>query len=100
DGLLTPHAASCTCAACCDDLSLSGPIRLFIPYKRRKKEVEMSTVSDKKELGKDISLLPASAETTFTVSSSGQITATDSLTFEREAAAEGTTILTDSPTQG
>ncbi|XP_072277763.1 deformed epidermal autoregulatory factor 1 homolog isoform X1 [Pyxicephalus adspersus] len=101
DGLLTPHAASCTCAACCDDLSLSGPIRLFIPYKRRKKEVEMSALSAKKDPAKDISLLPATAETTFTVSSSGQITATDSLTFEREATAEGTAILTeDSPTQG
>ncbi|KAG9475599.1 hypothetical protein GDO78_003805 [Eleutherodactylus coqui] len=100
DGLLTPHAASCTCAACCDDLSLSGPVRLFIPYKRRKKEGEMSAVSVKKDQTKNISLLPATAETTFTVSSSGQITATDSLTFEREAAAEATTILTDSPTQG
>ncbi|XP_040184560.1 deformed epidermal autoregulatory factor 1 homolog isoform X2 [Rana temporaria] len=100
DGLLTPHAASCTCAACCDDLSLSGPIRLFIPYKRRKKEIEMSTVSAKKDPTKDIGLLPATAETTFTVSSSGQITATDSLTFEREATAEGSAILTNSPTQG
>ncbi|XP_068117409.1 deformed epidermal autoregulatory factor 1 homolog isoform X2 [Hyperolius riggenbachi] len=99
DGLLTPHAASCTCAACCDDLSLSGPVRLFIPYKRRKKEGEMSAISTKKDPAKNISLLPAAAETTFTVSSSGQITATDSLTFEREAAAEATTILTDSPTQ-
>lgn len=34
------------------------------------------------------------------MSSSGQITATDSLTYEREATAEATTILTDSPTQG
>ncbi|KAM4018541.1 deformed epidermal autoregulatory factor 1 homolog isoform 2-T2 [Anomaloglossus baeobatrachus] len=100
DGLLTPHAASCTCAACCDDLSLSGPVRLFIPYKRRKKEGEMSAVSVEKDQTKNISLLPATAETTFTVSSSGQITATDSLTFEREATAEATTILTDSPTQG
>ncbi|XP_073410492.1 deformed epidermal autoregulatory factor 1 homolog isoform X3 [Dendrobates tinctorius] len=100
DGLLTPHAASCTCAACCDDLSLSGPVRLFIPYKRRKKEGEMSAGSVKKDQSKNISLLPGTAETTFTVSSSGQITATDSLTFEREVTAEATTILTDSPTQG
>ena len=28
DGILNPHAASCTCAACCDDLSLvSAPPR-------------------------------------------------------------------------
>ncbi|XP_073514765.1 deformed epidermal autoregulatory factor 1 homolog isoform X2 [Phyllobates terribilis] len=100
DGLLTPHAASCTCAACCDDLSLSGPVRLFIPYKRRKKEGEMSVGSGKKDQSKNISLLPATAETTFTVSSSGQITATDALTFEREVTAEATTILTDSPPQG
>ncbi|XP_075043925.1 deformed epidermal autoregulatory factor 1 homolog [Mixophyes fleayi] len=100
DGLLTPHAASCTCAACCDDLSLSGPVRLFIPYKRRKKEGEMSAISAKKDEAKNINLLPSTAETTFTVTSSGQITTTDSLTFEREATAEATTILTDSPTQG
>ncbi|KAM9301901.1 deformed epidermal autoregulatory factor 1 homolog [Gastrophryne carolinensis] len=99
DGLLTPHAASCTCAACCDDLSLSGPVRLFIPYKRRKKEGEISSVPTKKDPEKSVSLLPATTETTFTVSSSGQITATDSLTFEREATAEATTILTDSPSQ-
>ncbi|TNN00244.1 hypothetical protein fugu_011490 [Takifugu bimaculatus] len=36
--ILNPHAASCTCAACCDDLSETGPIRLFVPYKRRKKD--------------------------------------------------------------
>ncbi|XP_072016171.1 deformed epidermal autoregulatory factor 1 homolog isoform X2 [Amphiura filiformis] len=45
EGILTPHAASCTCASCCDDESVvgsdsnvqSGPVRLFVPYKRRKR---------------------------------------------------------------
>ncbi|CAG9800485.1 unnamed protein product [Chironomus riparius] len=38
EGILTPHATSCTCAACCDDdATASGPVRLFTPYKRRRK---------------------------------------------------------------
>jgi len=39
DGILQPHATSCTCASCCDDEAVTGPIRLFVPYKRRKKEM-------------------------------------------------------------
>ncbi|XP_077302336.1 deformed epidermal autoregulatory factor 1-like isoform X2 [Arctopsyche grandis] len=35
DGILTPHATSCTCSACCDDDT--GPVRLFVPYKRNRK---------------------------------------------------------------
>ncbi|XP_010844081.1 PREDICTED: deformed epidermal autoregulatory factor 1 homolog, partial [Bison bison bison] len=35
DGILNPHAASCTCAACCDDMTLvsapSAPLRLLPP---------------------------------------------------------------------
>lgn len=42
DGILHPHATSCTCAACCDDdavvSNITGPVRLFVPYKRRKKD--------------------------------------------------------------
>ncbi|KAK7861971.1 hypothetical protein R5R35_013535 [Gryllus longicercus] len=38
EGILTPHATSCTCSACCDDDSATGPIRLFTPYKRRKRK--------------------------------------------------------------
>ncbi|KAG5677398.1 hypothetical protein PVAND_007161 [Polypedilum vanderplanki] len=38
EGILTPHATSCTCSACCDDdATASGPVRLFTPYKRRRK---------------------------------------------------------------
>ncbi|XP_073973009.1 deformed epidermal autoregulatory factor 1 [Rhodnius prolixus] len=36
-GLLLPHATSCTCSACCDDIRAIGPVRLFTPYKRKKK---------------------------------------------------------------
>lgn len=36
DGILQAHATSCTCAACCDDENVTGPVRLFTPYKRRK----------------------------------------------------------------
>ncbi|XP_072747793.1 deformed epidermal autoregulatory factor 1 isoform X1 [Anoplolepis gracilipes] len=35
--ILKPHATSCTCAACCDDDSATGPVRLFTPYKRRRR---------------------------------------------------------------
>ncbi|RVE42687.1 hypothetical protein evm_012654 [Chilo suppressalis] len=37
EGILTPHATSCTCGACCDDQSAMGPIRLFTPVKRKRK---------------------------------------------------------------
>ncbi|KOB58240.1 Deformed epidermal autoregulatory factor 1 [Operophtera brumata] len=65
EGILTPHATSCTCGACCDDQSgkmlcfynfvnkhsveycssykklfkssAMGPVRLFTPYKRRRR---------------------------------------------------------------
>ncbi|CAG0903275.1 unnamed protein product [Darwinula stevensoni] len=32
-----PHAASCTCSACTDDISMQGPVRLFTPYRRKRK---------------------------------------------------------------
>lgn len=63
ESIITPHATSCTCAACCDDdsseycklqtkivnwlsanqfnvnqiVAASGPVRLFTPYKRRRR---------------------------------------------------------------
>lgn len=38
DGILMPHATSCTCAACCDDMVVSGPVRLYTPYKRKRRD--------------------------------------------------------------
>uniref|UniRef100_A0A8D0GK18 DEAF1 transcription factor n=1 Tax=Sphenodon punctatus TaxID=8508 RepID=A0A8D0GK18_SPHPU len=99
DGILNPHAASCTCAACCDDMTLSGPVRLFVPYKRRKKENEMPTTPVKKESPKNITLLPATAATTFTVTPSGQITTSGALTFDRASTVEATAIISESPSQ-
>ncbi|XP_023137181.2 deformed epidermal autoregulatory factor 1 homolog isoform X2 [Amphiprion ocellaris] len=107
--ILNPHAASCTCAACCDDLtavseqdwscsastcpkegdtlatesiSMTGPVRLFVPYKRRKKDIEPTIIPAKKELPspKNITLTPG---TTFTVSPTGQFTTSGTLTFDR-----------------
>ncbi|XP_047451491.1 deformed epidermal autoregulatory factor 1 homolog isoform X2 [Mugil cephalus] len=95
--ILNPHAASCTCAACCDDLtacpkegdtlatetiSMTGPVRLFVPYKRRKKDTEPLIIPPKKELPatKNITLSPG---TTFTVTPSGQFTTSGTLTFDR-----------------
>ncbi|XP_049885286.1 deformed epidermal autoregulatory factor 1 isoform X2 [Pectinophora gossypiella] len=40
EGILTPHATSCTCGACCDDQSAMGPVRLFTPYKRKRRNQE------------------------------------------------------------
>ncbi|NXG37680.1 DEAF1 factor, partial [Dromaius novaehollandiae] len=100
DGILNPHAASCTCAACCDDMTLSGPVRLFVPYKRRKKENEMPATPVKKDCPKNITLLPATAATTFTVTPSGQITTSGALTFDRASTVEATAIISESPSQG
>ncbi|XP_069660446.1 deformed epidermal autoregulatory factor 1 homolog isoform X2 [Haliaeetus albicilla] len=100
DGILNPHAASCTCAACCDDMTLSGPVRLFVPYKRRKKENEMPATPVKKDCPKNITLLPATAATTFTVTPSGQITTSGALTFDRTSTVEATAIISEGPSQG
>ncbi|XP_034950769.1 deformed epidermal autoregulatory factor 1 isoform X2 [Chelonus insularis] len=43
ENILKPHATSCTCAACCDDDSASGPVRLFTPYKRRRRARDSNT---------------------------------------------------------
>ncbi|KAK1159833.1 hypothetical protein AOXY_G21259 [Acipenser oxyrinchus oxyrinchus] len=101
EGILDPHAASCTCAACCDDLSLTGPVRLFVPYKRCKKDNEQSTMPEKKgsQSPKNITLLPATGGPTFIVSPSGQITTSGTLTFNRSLTCETTTILSESPAQ-
>ncbi|XP_056243016.1 deformed epidermal autoregulatory factor 1 homolog isoform X2 [Seriola aureovittata] len=103
--ILNPHAASCTCAACCDDLtacpkdsgetlaaeniSMTGPVRLFVPYKRRKKDTDPPLVLPKKELPatKNITLTPG---TTFTVSPSGQFTTAGALTFDRTPSGDAT----------
>ncbi|KAM9352126.1 deformed epidermal autoregulatory factor 1 homolog [Symphorus nematophorus] len=116
--ILNPHAASCTCAACCDDLtgcpkdpdslvaeniSMTGPVRLFVPYKRRKKDNEPAVTTPKKELPatKNITLAPG---TTFTVSPSGQFTTSGTLTFDRTptgdpTAAAAAAIISEGTTQ-
>lgn len=38
-GYLRPHATSCTCGICSDDTSLTGPIKYFTPFSRRKRTV-------------------------------------------------------------
>ncbi|XP_050311795.1 deformed epidermal autoregulatory factor 1 [Anthonomus grandis grandis] len=38
EGVILPHATSCTCAACCDDETATGPVRLFTPYKRKRRK--------------------------------------------------------------
>ncbi|KAJ8948345.1 hypothetical protein NQ318_019330 [Aromia moschata] len=47
EGIILPHATSCTCSACCDDETATGPVRLFTPYKRkRRKENDSSKRSN------------------------------------------------------
>ncbi|XP_026222126.1 deformed epidermal autoregulatory factor 1 homolog [Anabas testudineus] len=106
--ILNPHAASCTCAACCDDLtacskdgdslaaeniSMTGPVRLFVPYKRRKKDTEPLVIPPKKELPatKNITLTPG---TTLTVSPAGQFTTSGTLTFDRAPTGDATAAAT------
>ncbi|XP_042197551.1 deformed epidermal autoregulatory factor 1 homolog isoform X3 [Callorhinchus milii] len=175
DGILNPHAASCTCAACCDDMSLverltiavlsksggweraklslpgsahcsaptgsqsrgdtvnscgevcgvdlpaegtwvkedgkrvtgafvlsaqTGPVRLFVPYKRRKKENEQTVTPVKKESPKNITLLPATPGTTFTMTPAGQITGSAALTFDRSSSGDTTAIISNSTAPG
>ncbi|XP_041795648.1 deformed epidermal autoregulatory factor 1 homolog isoform X2 [Chelmon rostratus] len=105
--ILNPHAASCTCAACCDDLtgcpketdalvaeniSMTGPVRLFVPYKRRKKDNEPRATTPKKELPatKNITLAPGTTCTSVTVSPSGQFTTSGTLTFDRTPTGDAT----------
>ncbi|KAI1903955.1 hypothetical protein AGOR_G00000730 [Albula goreensis] len=122
--ILNPHAASCTCAACCDDLpvcgkdgdafradsiSMTGPVRLFVPYKRRKKDNERPTTPEKKEVQvqspKNITLTPGATFTALmsfpvpsvTVTPSGQITTSGTLTFDRTPTGEATAIISESP---
>ncbi|KAF0989129.1 hypothetical protein HZS_101 [Henneguya salminicola] len=46
EGILAPHAIACTCAICCGESHLgSGPVRLFTPYKRKRKDMNGSVVS-------------------------------------------------------
>ncbi|XP_015269595.1 PREDICTED: deformed epidermal autoregulatory factor 1 homolog, partial [Gekko japonicus] len=78
----------------------SGPVRLFVPYKRRKKENELPATPAKKDSPKNITLLPATAATTFTVTPSGQITTSGTLTFDRTSTVEATAIISESPSQG
>eukprot|EP00072_Mus_musculus_P055265 XP_006536275.1 PREDICTED: deformed epidermal autoregulatory factor 1 homolog isoform X10 [Mus musculus] len=80
--------------------AVSGPVRLFVPYKRRKKENELPTTPVKKDSPKNITLLPATAATTFTVTPSGQITTSGALTFDRASTVEATAVISESPAQG
>ncbi|CAH1989038.1 unnamed protein product [Acanthoscelides obtectus] len=43
EGIILPHATSCTCAACCDDDTATGPVRLFTPYKRKRRKEDSSS---------------------------------------------------------
>ncbi|XP_031617221.1 deformed epidermal autoregulatory factor 1 isoform X2 [Contarinia nasturtii] len=53
ESIITPHATSCTCSACCDDDSTaSGPVRLFTPYKRRRRNQTNAEQSPNSERSK------------------------------------------------
>ncbi|CAL9696502.1 unnamed protein product [Knipowitschia caucasica] len=108
DRILVAHAASCTCASCCDDILmcakegepmeseqiiLGGPVRLFVPYKRRKKDGDPPVIPPKKEIPKSLTLPPG----TFTVTPSGELTATTgTLSFEHSTSEEPSALDTPS----
>lgn len=48
-----PHATSCTCAACCDDETATGPVRLFTPYKRKRRKEPTGSVKRRETSGED-----------------------------------------------
>uniref|UniRef100_A0AAQ4PSR4 DEAF1 transcription factor n=1 Tax=Gasterosteus aculeatus aculeatus TaxID=481459 RepID=A0AAQ4PSR4_GASAC len=79
-----------------ENISMTGPVRLFVPYKRRKKDNEPLVASPKKEppAAKNITLTPG---TTFTVSPSGQFTTSGTLTFERTPPGDATILSEGSP---
>lgn len=53
EGIILPHATSCTCAACCDDETATGPVRLFTPYKRKRRKEQSSSVKKREHSGDD-----------------------------------------------
>ncbi|CAK1554684.1 unnamed protein product [Leptosia nina] len=57
EGILKPHATSCTCGSCCDDLTATGPVRLFKPYQRKRRnqdsEDDQVKLSRKKRITED-----------------------------------------------
>ncbi|XP_077866385.1 deformed epidermal autoregulatory factor 1 homolog isoform X2 [Saccoglossus kowalevskii] len=80
EGILQPHATSCTCAACCDDEAVSGPVRLFVPYKRRKRgESESGGPTPPRKTARSASV--KSKERSFSVEErNGEITVTETTT--------------------
>uniref|UniRef100_A0A182PEB8 Deformed epidermal autoregulatory factor 1 n=1 Tax=Anopheles epiroticus TaxID=199890 RepID=A0A182PEB8_9DIPT len=71
EGILTPHATSCTCSACCDDESgetATGPVRLFTPYKRRRRN---QSEHESPQLDKKKRIVVTSGTTTSATSTSG-----------------------------
>lgn len=53
EGIILPHATSCTCAACCDDETATGPIRLFTPYKRKRRKEQDGSGKRRELSGED-----------------------------------------------
>ncbi|KAG5839127.1 hypothetical protein ANANG_G00201630 [Anguilla anguilla] len=111
--ILNPHAASCTCAACCDDLpvctkdgesfradnvNMTGPVRLFVRT-RDGRRTASARHPEKKEVQvqspKNITLTPEP----FTVTPSGQITTSGTLTFDRTPVGDATAVISESPAQ-
>lgn len=53
EGIILPHATSCTCAACCDDATATGPVRLFTPYKRKRRKENDGSSKKREHSGDD-----------------------------------------------
>ncbi|KAL5292485.1 DEAF1 family protein [Megaselia abdita] len=58
-GVITPHATNCSCSACADDdLVATGPVRLFTPYKRRKRNQVDREMENAKKRKNGVSVAP------------------------------------------
>uniref|UniRef100_A0AAV2L1G6 MYND-type domain-containing protein n=1 Tax=Knipowitschia caucasica TaxID=637954 RepID=A0AAV2L1G6_KNICA len=76
-----------------EQIILGGPVRLFVPYKRRKKDGDPPVIPPKKEIPKSLTLPPG----TFTVTPSGELTATTgTLSFEHSTSEEPSALDTPS----
>ncbi|KAB0390999.1 hypothetical protein E2I00_019900, partial [Balaenoptera physalus] len=75
DGILNPHAASCTCAACCDDMTL------------------VNTATLRGRASQEVLRTEFSLEVT--VTPSGQITTSGALTFDRASTVEATAVISE-----
>uniref|UniRef100_A0A1S4GMH7 Uncharacterized protein n=1 Tax=Anopheles gambiae TaxID=7165 RepID=A0A1S4GMH7_ANOGA len=102
EGILTPHATSCTCSACCDDESgetATGPVRLFTPYKRRRRnqsEHESPQLDKKKRIVVTSGTTTSVGGNATSTSGSNSTTHTNNAIINSNSAATTTSVVNNS----